>query len=48
MVIAKGWGLGGKSVVVVHYFFAERFSPTAMQYVCSATFKGHAYRVRFS
>ena len=32
----------------LHHFFAERFSPTAVQYVCSATFKGHAYRVRFS
>ena len=32
----------------LHHFFAERFSPTAMQYVCSATFKGHAYRIRFT
>ncbi len=31
----------------LHHFFEERFSPTAMQYVCSATFKGEAYAIRF-
>ena len=31
----------------LHHFFKERFSPTAMQYVCSATFKGDAYAIRF-
>lgn len=31
----------------LHYFFEERFSPTAMQYVCSATYKGDAHRIRF-
>ena len=31
----------------LHYFFEERFSPTAMQYVCSATYKGDAYGIRF-
>ena len=31
----------------LHHFFQERFSATAMQYVCSATFKGDAYAVRF-
>ena len=39
-----------KGILAGHLHFAvqERFSPTAVQYVCSATFKGHAYRVRFS
>ena len=32
----------------LHYFFQERFSPTAVQYVCSATFKGHAQSLRFT
>ena len=31
----------------LHRFFKERFSPTAMQYVCSATFKGEACAIRF-
>ena len=31
----------------LHHFFKERFSPTAMQYVCSATFKGDATAIRF-
>ena len=31
----------------LHRFFKERFSPTAMQYVCSATFKGEATAIRF-
>ena len=31
----------------LHRFFQERFSPTAMQYVCSATFKGDATAIRF-
>lgn len=32
----------------LHYFFQERFSPTAVQYVCSATYKGHAQSLRFT
>ena len=31
----------------LHDYFQERFSPTALQYVCSATYKGHAQRLRF-
>ncbi len=31
----------------LHYFFEERFSPTAIQYVCSATYKGDARSLRF-
>ena len=32
----------------LHRFVKERFSPTAMQYVCSATFKGEATAIRFA
>ena len=31
----------------LHHAFHERFSPTAMQHVCSATFKGEGYAIRF-
>ncbi|MGN0853160.1 MAG: metallophosphoesterase family protein [Kiritimatiellia bacterium] len=31
----------------LHHFFEERFSPTAVQYVCGATYKGDALRIRF-
>lgn len=31
----------------LHHFFKEQFSPTAVQYVCSATFKGEGYSIRF-
>ncbi len=31
----------------LHRFFKEQFSPTARQYVCSATYKGDAYAIRF-
>ena len=31
----------------LHHFFQERFSPTAVQYVCSATYKGEAQSLRF-
>jgi hypothetical protein len=31
-----------------HNFWEERFSPTAVQYVCSATYMGDGYRIRFT
>ena len=31
-----------------HAFWQERFSPTAIQYVCSATYKGEGYSIAFS
>ncbi len=31
----------------LHRFFDEQFSPTARQYVCSATYKGEAYSIKF-
>lgn len=31
----------------LHHHFEERFSPTAIQYVCSATYKGDACKIRF-
>ena len=30
-----------------HYFYEERFSPTAMQYIVGANYNGDAYNVRF-
>lgn len=32
----------------LHHFFQERFSPTAMQYVCAAGYKGAAQEIHFS
>ena len=31
-----------------HAFWQEPFSPTAMQYVCSATYRGEGYAIGFT
>ena len=31
-----------------HKFFEERFSPTAVQYVCGATYRGEGYAIEFA